>query len=87
MANMKMVNGISVPCDEIDEAFIKQKEIDFAIEKEKYDKIAYLDKRKNEYPSVQAQLCALWDAMESGEIPKASAFYDAIKAVNDKYPK
>jgi len=35
------------------------------------------------YPDMQEQFNLLWDAMESGEIPKATAFHAAIKTVKD----
>jgi hypothetical protein len=43
--------------------------------------------RKFAYPSVRDQLDMLWHAMDSGQIPKAQKFYNALKAVKDKYPK
>ena len=86
MANMKEVNGVIMPCTAEDEAYIAKKESDFLVAKEANDKVAYLNKRKEEYPSVEDQLLSLWSAMDSGEIPQAKAFYSAIKAVNEKYP-
>lgn len=47
----------------------------------------YDEKRSKEFPSMQLQLEALWDAMDTGEIPKAKKFYDDIKKIKDKYPK
>lgn len=43
--------------------------------------------RANAYPSIQNQLDMLWHAMDTGEIPKATAWYNSIKAVKDTYPK
>lgn len=43
--------------------------------------------RFEKYPSMFKQLEALWDAMDSGEIPKASKFYNMIKEVKDAIPK
>jgi hypothetical protein len=43
--------------------------------------------RKREYPPISTQLDALWHAMDAGEIPKATKFYDDIKKIKDKYPK
>jgi hypothetical protein len=41
------------------------------------------------YPAVLAQLDALWHDLDSGAIPgkDTSAWYQAIKAVKDQYPK
>lgn len=47
----------------------------------------YAYKRKPEYPRIGDQLDMLWHAMDTGQIPKAQQFYNAIKAVKDKYPK
>jgi hypothetical protein len=44
-------------------------------------------KRKGAYPNYGEQLDMLWHAMDIGQIPKAQQFYNAIKAVKDKYPK
>jgi hypothetical protein len=49
-------------------------------------KVLYKTKRYESYPSVQDQLLMLWDAMDSGEIPQATSFYDTIKAINDANP-
>ena len=40
-----------------------------------------------EYPRVEEQLDMLWHAMDDGTLTKVDAFYDANKAVKDKYPK
>ena len=47
----------------------------------------YRRQREEAYPSIEDQLDALWKAMDEGVLPKAGKFYDAIKAVKDKYPK
>lgn len=39
------------------------------------------------YPAITDQLDMLWHAMDSGEIPKANAWYNEIKAVKDANPK
>jgi hypothetical protein len=57
---------------------------DYSNNTEKYDCV-YL--RMAEYPGVSQQLDMLWHAMDTGEIPVAKEFYNAIKAVKDKYPK
>ena len=45
----------------------------------------HIVKRKENYPSVEDQLLAIWASMDTGEIPKSAAFYNAIKAINDQY--
>lgn len=52
-----------------------------------YDDAAYQRKRIYEYPRVEEQLDMLWHAMDDGTLTKVDAFYDANKAVKDKYPK
>ena len=52
-----------------------------------YDAIEYQRKRIYEYPRVEEQLDMLWHAMDDGTLTKVDAFYDANKAVKDKYPK
>tara|TARA_B100001179_G_scaffold219393_1_gene192979 strand:+ start:587 stop:892 length:306 start_codon:yes stop_codon:yes gene_type:complete len=52
-----------------------------------YDDVAYQRKRIYEYPRVEEQLDMLWHAMDDGILTKVDAFYDANKAVKDKYPK
>mgnify|MGYP003417196459 CR=1 FL=1 len=51
------------------------------------DPPGYAELRRKEFPRVALQLEALWDAMDTGEIPKAKKFYDDIKKTKDKYPK
>lgn len=46
---------------------------------------SYLELRR--YPPVAQQLDALWHAMNTGEIPIATAFYEGIKAIKDANPK
>jgi hypothetical protein len=86
MAN-KIVNGVEVPLSAADLAEIAAREAKYQVEKANYSKVEYLDLRKAEYPLIQDQLLMLWDSMDSGEIPQSKAFYNAIKAINDKYPK
>jgi hypothetical protein len=52
-----------------------------------YDDVAYQRKRIYEYPRVEEQLDMLWHAMDDGTLTKVDAFYDANKAIKDKYPK
>lgn len=47
----------------------------------------YQTQRRYEYPRIQDQLDMLWHSMDTGEIPKSTAFYDAIAAVKNRYPK
>lgn len=48
--------------------------------------VTYDDLRKQSYPSIETQLDMLYHAMDSGELPVATGFYNAIKAVKDRYP-
>ena len=52
-----------------------------------YDAAEYQRKRIFEYPRVEDQLDMLWHAMDDGILTKVDAFYDANKAIKDKYPK
>ena len=65
-------------------------------EKEEQDKLeadriayeqTYTYKRRQEYPSARDQLDMFFHAMDRGDIAKVPEFYDAIKAVKDKYRK
>jgi len=47
----------------------------------------YASFRREAYPSLPDQLDMLWHAMDEGTITKATAFYDAILAVKNKYQK
>jgi len=49
--------------------------------------ITYETQRRLSYPSLGEQFDMLWHAMDSGEIPHATNFYNRIKAVKDQYPK
>jgi hypothetical protein len=55
--------------------------------KTEYDDTEYQRKRIYEYPRIEEQLDMLWHAMDDGTLTKVDAFYDANKAVKDKYPK
>lgn len=48
---------------------------------------AILEARKAAYPTVEAQLDALWHAMDKGVLPKVEGFYDKIAAVKIAIPK
>lgn len=43
--------------------------------------------RRQLYPPITEQLDMLWHAMDSGELPMAPGFYEAIKSVKDAHPK
>ena len=43
-------------------------------------------REKRNYPPIAAQLDALWHAMDAGEIPKATLFYNMIKKAKDEHP-
>lgn len=47
----------------------------------------YVTQRTALYPTIANQLDMLFHAMDSGEIPKAAAFYNRIKAVKTTVPK
>ncbi len=47
----------------------------------------YTKSRSRSYPSIGDQLDSLWHAMDRGELPKISEFYDPIKEIKDNYPK
>lgn len=68
----------------ITQAQIDAAEVEVAQERVKN---AYQDFRKKEYPLLGDLLDMLWHSMDAGEIPKSSAFYNAISAVKIKYPK
>jgi hypothetical protein len=47
----------------------------------------YRDKRRENYPTVEYQLDALWHAMDEGVIPMVDSFYVPIANVKDRFPK
>ena len=47
----------------------------------------YRKLRKQEYPSVQEQLDALWHGMNLTGAKKIEPFYSMIQSVKEKYPK
>lgn len=47
----------------------------------------YAVQRRKAYPRVTDQLDMIWHAMDGGLIPKAEAFFNAIKAIKDQFPK
>ena len=47
----------------------------------------FIDRAAN-YPDITTLINLLWDAMDDGSIPgKGTKFYEAIKEVNEKFPK
>lgn len=84
----KMVNGVQMEMSqsEIDEHNAKVAAAAAAeaayIATEKYK-----DDRRKAYPAIGDQLDMLWHSMDTLEIPKSVAFYDALKAVKDAHPK
>ena len=48
---------------------------------------AYVTQRNALYPTIANQLDMLFHAMDNGEIPKATTFYNRIKAVKTTVPK
>jgi len=52
------------------------------------DDIPYTEKRRSEYPSVEAQLDMIYHELaEQGAISSTGAWFNSRKAVKDKYPK
>ena len=53
------------------------------------DKTYYQEQRRPEYPSVKEQLDLLWHSIDADADLKVklAGFYNAIKAIKDKYPK
>ncbi len=70
----------------LDDAPISQDELEGAYKQYLVD-YGHVEEREKAYPAISDQLDMLWHAMDIGEIPKASTFYDVCKAVKDKYPK
>ena len=50
-------------------------------------KQGYVERRRTDYPEIGDQLDMLWHSMDNGDIPKSLEFYEAIKAIKNKYPK
>lgn len=49
--------------------------------------VEYKKKRELAYPKIGDQLDMLWHSMDTGEISKSVAFYDAIASVKAAHPK
>lgn len=84
MALTKNVDGKEIECTPEEEALIRA---EWAANEKEAAATEYSRKRQDEYPSFADQLESLWKAMDSGEIPKATIFYDGIARVRQKYPK
>ena len=72
----------------VDKGAVRQRtqvEQDDFIAGKKLEQYAYL--RQSEYPPIDAQLDALWHAMDRGLLHRVANFYHPIKEVKDKYPK
>lgn len=66
---------------------IPSKEEVLAIAEEiRKEKSHYLPRIKK-YPKIDEQLDMLWHAMDSGEIPKATEWYNKIKQIKQSTPK
>lgn len=48
---------------------------------------SYSKKRADAYPDVREQLDMLFHDMQSGNIPVATTFFNAIQEIKHKYPK
>jgi hypothetical protein len=84
MAN-RLVNGKLVPLTPEEEAQIKAEWEQNAIKAAANE---YKAKRIAEYPTVQEQLEMLWKEMDTNPaFPRATEFYNTIKAVRDRHPK
>ena len=83
----KIVNGEQVPLSEQEILEFNARAASHQEEIIQYNNNKYKNDRASEYPSIGDQLDALWHAMDAGEIPVASNFYNSIKAVKGKYPK
>jgi hypothetical protein len=80
MALTKMVNGEVIPISAEEEAEVLQTWANA----QKDDPVVF--QLKN-YPEGNVLFSMLWDSMNAGEIPKSLAFFNAIQAVKNKYPK
>lgn len=50
-------------------------------------KSSYVERRKQDYPSVEEQMDMLWHGMNVDGVVKVEPFYSSIKRVKEKYPK
>jgi len=83
----EIVNGVEVQV-------AADKEIEIKAEWAAYDsamvqkkKTEYLDKRKQNYPSVNDLIDYLYASMKSNEIPECKALVSAIDDLTTKYPE
>lgn len=85
MGSYRWVNGVRIQCSSEEEQQIND---DRTLSEKMSDKRSWLDGRLSEYPPIGDQLDMLWHAMDNDKIPsKWIEWYNAIKAVKDKYPK
>jgi len=85
---IKNVNGVDVVMSAEEEAQVRAEWAANDKKQAEYEATeGYKGRRLAEYPPVQDQLNALWEAMDRGELPQVSGFYDVLKAVNDRHPK
>ena len=88
MALFKMIDGVNIemtPEEEVVE--LARWKVDMASREADLARNGHHYGRKAEMPSTYDLLQMLWGDMDSGKVAQAPAFYAAIKAVNDKYPK
>jgi len=53
----------------------------------KPDNYAYINKRKEEYPSIEKQLDALWHDINNDKLDKNGDFYKMLNNVKTMYAK
>lgn len=87
MVQTKLVNGKRVPLSKEDLAALEANEQEAEKRRAELSLTEYRDKRAKAYPSIGDQLDMLYHAMDAGEVPKATEWFKAVKAVKDEYPK
>ena len=80
----KRVNGVRVRVSSEEEAVILEERRLATIEQSKR---LYIRRRQEEYPNIRDQLDMLFKAMRSGEIPKATEWFDTIEQIKTNHPK
>lgn len=83
----KMVNGEMMSLNDDDMAALKVREEDYKKELEQLALTKCLRDREGAALEPYYLFMMLYEAMVSGEIPVAKAFYTACKQVIDKYPE
>lgn len=83
-------NGFSVDCKDPSMYGVTYIEaMDMLIQlQEKYDRLQYREKRRQEYPKLTEQLDMLWHDMNEDRISgkENSKWFDCIKKIKDSYP-